>query len=72
MTYELTNDEKEQIINQHSRSLQYSKYNAQVSLKVENAAASPNSVTISDLNSQISDITAKLAVLAEELALITE
>jgi hypothetical protein len=70
MTYELTNEEKEAVVNQHLRSLEYSKYNVQVSIKVENAVAAPNATTISDLNIQLADINAKLAVLAEELALI--
>jgi hypothetical protein len=70
MTYELTNEEKEAVVNQHLRSLEYSKYNVQVSIKVENAVVAPNATTISDLNTQLADITAKLAVLAEELALI--
>lgn len=72
MTYELTNEEKEQVVSQHLRSLEYSKYNVHVSLKVENAVSTPNSTTIADLNAQLADINAKLVVLAEELTLITE
>jgi hypothetical protein len=71
MTYELTNEEKETVVNQHIRSLEYSKYNVQVSIKVENAAATPNTVTVADLNTQLTDLNAKLVVLAAELALIT-
>jgi hypothetical protein len=72
MTYELTNEEKEAVINQHSRSLEYAKYNVQVSLKVENAVSTPNTTTIDDLNTQLADINAKLVVLAAELTLIAE
>lgn len=72
MTYELTNEEKEAVINQHSRSLEYAKYNIHVSLKVENAVSTPNTTTITDLNTQLADINAKLVVLAEELTLIAE
>lgn len=72
MTYELTNEEKQAVVNQHSRSLEYSKYNIQVSMKVENAAATPNAVTLADLNTQLTDISAKLVVLAAELTLIGE
>jgi hypothetical protein len=68
MTYELTNEEKTAIVNQHLRSLEYNKYNVEVSLKEENAVADKNVELIASLNSQVSVITDKIDALLEELA----
>jgi hypothetical protein len=68
MTYELTNEEKTAIVNQHLRSLEYSKYSIQVSLKEENAVTEKNTELISSLNSQVLIITDKIDALLEELA----
>ena len=40
MTYVLTNEEKTAIIEQHLRTLEYSKYNTTISLMEENAVSS--------------------------------
>jgi hypothetical protein len=68
MTYELSNEEKTSIVNQHLRSLEYNKYNVQVSLKEENAVADKNVDLIASLNSQVAVITDKIDALLEELA----
>jgi hypothetical protein len=68
MTYELSNEEKTSIVNQHLRSLEYNKYNVEVSLKEENAVADKNVELIASLNSQVSVITDKIDALLEELA----
>jgi len=68
MTYELTNEEKTSIVNQHLRSLEYNKYNVEVSLKEENAVADKNVELIASLTSQVSIITDKIDALLEELA----
>jgi hypothetical protein len=68
MTYELSNEEKTSIVNQHLRSLEYNKYNVEVSLKEENAVADKNVELIASLNSQVSIITDKIDALLEELA----
>jgi hypothetical protein len=68
MTYELSNEEKTSIVNQHLRSLEYNKYNVEVSLKEENAVADKNVELIASLTSQVSIITDKIDALLEELA----
>ena len=68
MNTELTNEEKTVIVNQHLRSLEYSKYSIQVSLTEENAVADKNTELISSLNSQLAILTDKIDALLEELA----
>ena len=72
MTYELTNQEKIEIINQHIKNLNYSLYNLQISLKEELAIDTPNQDSVSSINQQIADNTSKKSALIAELELITE
>ncbi|MBM3211112.1 hypothetical protein FJZ33_02765 [Candidatus Poribacteria bacterium] len=72
MTYELTNEEKSAIVNQHVKNLEYNIYNLQVSLIEENAVSTPDASKISSLSSQISESNAKKTALLAELDDLTE
>jgi hypothetical protein len=72
MAIELTNEEKTTIVNSHLKNLVYNKYNLTISVIEENAKTSPNSDTLSSLNSQISEIDDQMAALQAELASLTE
>jgi len=72
MTYELTNEEKSAIVNQHVKNLEYNIYNLQVSLIEENAVSTPDASKISSLNSQISESNVKKTALLAELDELTE
>ena len=66
----LSNEEKIAIVNQHKRTVEYSKYGIELSLMEENAVQSPSQTTLDSLNDQLSDLNSKLAALdAEILAL---
>lgn len=64
----LTNEEKINIIDQHKRSVEYSKYGYELSIIEENAVSTPNQSAIDSLNQQISDLNSKLAALDAEIA----
>ena len=72
MTYELTNEEKIEIIHQHMKNLNFSLYNLQISLKEEEALDTPNQDIVSSINQQIAVIVAKKTTLGQELSLLTE
>jgi hypothetical protein len=72
MTYELTNDEKRNIINQHLRNLKYSQYGIEISIVEENAAVTPDQENLSTLNGQLANINGKMDVLVAELATIVD
>lgn len=71
MSYELTNEEKAAIVNQHIKNLEYSIYNLQVSLVEENAVSAPDAAKVSSLNSQISEANTKKTALLAELDELT-
>jgi hypothetical protein len=71
MTTILTNEEKSAIVNQHIKNIEYSIYNLEVSVIEEEAVSEPDSDKISNLNSDITELNAKKAALAAELALLT-
>lgn len=64
----LSNEDKIAIINQHKRSVEYSKYGVELSIIEENAVVSPNSQNISSLNNELTDLNNKLAALDAEIA----
>jgi hypothetical protein len=64
----LTNEEKIAIINQHKRTVEYTKYGVELSILEENSVESPNQETLDSLNASISDLNSKLAVLDAEIA----
>ena len=72
MTYELTNDEKRNIVVQHLRNLKYSQYGLEISLMEENADATPDQENIDSLTGQLANINDKIGVLVTELESITD
>lgn len=64
----LTNAEKNQIINARIKSLNYTKYNLEIDLIVENVKASPVAETVLSLNESISVINTQIAALTTEAA----
>jgi hypothetical protein len=67
MTYELTNEEKIGIVNQHIKNLELNIYNLELSLIEENAVAVPNAANVSSLNGQVAEANAKKTALLAEL-----
>jgi len=63
MTSELTNEEKIGIVNQHIKTLNYNKYNLNLTILELNAVSSPNQATINEMILQISDLDDKISVL---------
>lgn len=68
MVYALTNQEKSEIISQHLKALEYSKYNVEVNLIEENAAPGSAEGAIADIQNQIDKANLKIAALVAELA----
>jgi hypothetical protein len=62
----LSKEDKISIINQHKRSVEYSKYNLSVSLIEENSVLSPDDDVIADLTAKIADHNSKLSALDAE------
>lgn len=71
MTYELTNEEKANVVSQHIKSLEYSIYNIELSIVEENAVATPNTGNLASLNEQLVPLNAKRSALLAELATLT-
>jgi hypothetical protein len=63
----LTNEEKTTIINQHIKNLEYSKFNAQISIVEENAKSEPETEVLTSLNAQLADYTSRITALTAEL-----
>jgi hypothetical protein len=63
----LTNLERVNIINSKMKTLVYTKYNLEVDIIIENAKVTPSAPSVSALNSSISEISAQIAVLQDEL-----
>lgn len=73
MTYTLTNDEKLTIINQHLRTLAFSKYNIEMSLLEENSVeGSRSSEVLLSLQTQLADVDAKIEALVSESNALAE
>jgi|694.fasta_scaffold21000_4 hypothetical protein len=68
MAYTLTKEEKIDIINQHLKNLEYSKYNSEISLVEESAAIEPQQNLIDEIQGQIDSINAKTAALLSEIS----
>jgi len=60
MSYELDLDDKRSIIDSHIRRLSYEKYNANISLLLEQSSIAIDQSTINSLNSKISDLQNKI------------
>jgi prefoldin subunit 5 len=68
MTIELSKEEKISIINQHIKTLKYNKYDYQISIKEEEAVATPSTSRVDSLNEKITEVDAKVAALSAEIA----
>jgi len=64
--YELTNEEKNNIIITHLRTLAFQKYNLEVSILEEQALEEPNQETINALNAQVQVVQSKISRLETE------
>ena len=67
MVYILTKEEKIDIINQHLKNLEYSKFNSEMSLVEESAAVQPQQILIDEIQGQIDSINAKQEALLSEI-----
>lgn len=68
MVYTLTKEEKIDIINQHLKNLEYSKFNSEISLVEESAAIEPQQNLIDEIQGQIDSINAKKTALLSEIS----
>jgi hypothetical protein len=68
MVYILTKEEKINIINQHLKNLEYSKFNSEISLVEESAAVQPQQIVIDEIQGQIDSINAKQSALLLEIS----
>jgi hypothetical protein len=71
MTYELSTAEKIEIIDQHIKSLSYSKYNLEMSILAEDAVAPVDQAKKDALTLQVSIVNDKINALVEEKALLS-
>ena len=71
MAYELTNEEKISIINQHLKNLEYSKYNLRISLLEMGSGNVTKPNIIKDVEGEIESINDKQNVLNKEIDLLT-
>jgi predicted nucleic acid-binding Zn-ribbon protein len=71
MAYQLTNEEKISIIDQHLKILEYNKYNLKISLLEMLAGNIAKPESISDLEIQIDSINKKQNALIQELDTLT-
>ena len=67
MVYELTNEEKIGIVEQHLKNIAFSEYNLNLSLTAEEALQNPSSSNLLSLNSQKDDLQAQKDALLVEL-----
>jgi hypothetical protein len=70
MTINLTKDEKAQIINNHIKSLSYTKYNLEIDILQENAKATPVASSITAFQNQLEDIQGQITALNTELTAV--
>lgn len=70
MTTTLTKEEKAQIIESHKKTLDYNRYNLEISIIQENAKSSPSSSVLADFNARIEEIDDQAAALDVELATV--
>jgi len=66
MTTLLTNADKLSVVNQHIKGIDFQLYNLELDLLEANAETTPNAENISSINSRVTSLTAKRAVLAAE------
>lgn len=68
MVYELTNEEKVSIIDQHLKNLEYNRYNLEISMIELTSGTNPKGESIEDLQADIDSIVAQKTALLAELA----
>jgi hypothetical protein len=68
MVYELTNEEKISIIDQHLKNLEYNRYNLEISMIELTSGTNPKEESIEDLQADIDSIVAQKTALLAELA----
>jgi hypothetical protein len=66
-TVELTTEEKIAVINSHIKNVQYSKYNAQISLVAENALETPDANNVASASEVVAKADLQLAALQAEI-----
>jgi len=69
---ELTKEEKIGVIQSHMKNVQYSKYNAQITLVEEGALETPNAENVTAANEVITKADAQLAALQAEIDALGE
>lgn len=67
MTIQLSKEEKIQIINNHIKSLFYTKYNLEIDILQENAKSAPVLSSITAFENQVEDIQGQISALNTEL-----
>lgn len=70
MTIQLTKEEKAQIINNHIKSLSYTKYNLEIDVVQENAKAAPVASSITAFENQIEDVDGQILALNTKLTAV--
>jgi hypothetical protein len=68
----LNNEEKISVVDSRIRSLEYNKYNLQLSLIEENAVSIPNEDSIESIENQMNLVNLKIAALQSEKSELTE
>jgi hypothetical protein len=68
----LNNEEKISVVDSRIRSLEYNKYNLQLSLIEENAVSIPNEDSIESIENQMNLVNLKISALQSEKSELTE
>jgi hypothetical protein len=71
MDNELTKADKIDIIDQHMRNIEYSRYNLELSRLEENALTNPDQAVLDSVTAQMADMDAKLAALTSQRDILT-
>jgi hypothetical protein len=66
----LSTDDKLNIVNQKIRNVEYSKYSVELELRLEGASGNSDAAVVTDLNTQISNLDAKMSILEAEKTLL--
>ena len=68
---ELTTEEKIAVINSHIKNVQYTKYNAQISLVAENALETPSADKVASANEVVTNADLQLVALQAEIDVLS-
>jgi hypothetical protein len=72
MSYELSNDDKRVVVEQHIKNIEYSLFNNSLSILVEEAVSAPDQNVLATLNAEKTKLEAKKSALVAELNSLTE